>query len=188
MGPPAAYGLRSAPSLECRRGLAFGAQKARARRFAASYLKTTIQRLPSRIARFGKKQSKPSAVKRSGHPAMKKGAHPFGRAPGTPNKVSRAFKDALIWAAENSKDSKDGTLESYLLDLADNHKGLFVPMLGRLLPLQINARTQQTNKIVYSTVEEVRSALIARGLSPERADLLLLGKVPQPVEVLGDVE
>jgi hypothetical protein len=53
---------------------------------------------------------------------------------------------------EHSKDSKDGTLESYVLDLADNHKALFVPLLGRLLPLQINARTQQTTKIVYKTV------------------------------------
>ena len=77
-----------------------------------------------------------------------------------------------------------------MLDLADNHKALFVPLLGRLLPLQINARTQQTTKIVYKTVAEVRAALIARGLSAERVDLLLLGKVPEPkpVEVLGDVE
>jgi hypothetical protein len=59
-----------------------------------------------------------------------------------------------------------------------------VPLLGRLLPLQINARTQQTTKVVYSTVEEVRAALIARGLSAERADMLLLGKVPQPVQVI----
>jgi hypothetical protein len=79
-------------------------------------------------------------------------------------------------------------LKSYVLDLADNHKALFVPLLGRLLPLQINARTQQTTKVVYSTVEEVRAALIARGLAAERVDLLLLGKVPQPVEVLGDAK
>ena len=117
---------------------------------------------------------------------MKKGERPFGRQAGTPNKVSRAFKDALIYAAEHSADSGDGTLEGYLLDLADNHKALFVPLLGRLLPLQINARTQQATKVVYRTVEEVRAALIARGLAAE--DLLLLGKVPQPVEVLGDAK
>jgi hypothetical protein len=110
------------------------------------------------------------------------------RSAGTPNKLSRAFKDALIFAAEHSKHSKDGTLEGYLLNIADNDKGLFVPLLGRLLPLQINARTQQTTKVVYSTVEEVRAALIARGLAPERADLLLISKVPEPVKVLGDVE
>jgi hypothetical protein len=107
-----------------------------------------------------------------------KGAHPTGRSAGTPNKVSRAFKDALIYAAEHSKHSKDHTLEGYLLTVADDHVDLFVPLLGRLLPLQINARTQQTTKV------------IARGLAPERADMLLLGKVPEPkpVEVLGDVE
>jgi hypothetical protein len=84
----------------------------------------------------------------------------------------------------------DHTLEGYLLMVANDHVDLFVPLLGRLLPLQINARTQQTTKVVYSTVAEVRAALIARGLAPERADLLLLGKVPEPkpVEVLGDVE
>jgi hypothetical protein len=126
--------------------------------------------------------------KKRGNPAFVKGAHPTGRSAGTPNRISRAFKDALIFAAEHSKHSKDGTLEGYLLNIADNDKALFVPLLGRLLPLQINARTQQTTKIVYSTVEEVRAALIARGLAPERADLLLIGKVPEPVKVLGDVE
>jgi len=126
--------------------------------------------------------------KKRGNPAFVKGAHPTGRSAGTPNKVSRAFKDAIIYAAEHSKHSKDGTLEGYLLNIADNDKALFVPLLGRLLPLQINARTQQTTKVVYRTVEEVRAALIARGLAAERVDLLLLGKVPQPVEVLGDVE
>jgi hypothetical protein len=126
--------------------------------------------------------------KKRGNPAFVKGAHPTGRSAGTPNKVSRAFKDALIYAAEHSKHSKDHTLEGYLLDIANNNKELFVPLLGRLLPLQINARTQQVTKVVYSTVAEVRAALIARGLASERVDLLLLGKVPQPVEVLGDVE
>ena len=126
--------------------------------------------------------------KKRGNPAFVKGAHPTGRSAGTPNKLSRAFKDALIFAAEHSKHSEDGTLEGYLLHVADKHVELFVPLLGRLLPLQINARTQQTNKIVYSTVAEVRAALIAKGLAPERADLLLLGKVPTPVQILGDVE
>jgi hypothetical protein len=119
------------------------------------------------------------------------GTRPVGRAKGTPNKISRGMKDAIVFAAEHSKHSKDGTLEGYLLKVADERMDLFVPLLGRLLPLQINAKTQPTTKIVYSTVEEVRQALIDRGLAPERCDLLLLGKVPQPlqpVEVLGDVE
>jgi hypothetical protein len=73
-------------------------------------------------------------------------------------------------------------------EFADDHPELFAPFLGRLLPLQINAKTERSVKVTYSTVEEVRAALIARGLAPERADLLLIGKVPEPVEVLGDVE
>jgi hypothetical protein len=75
-----------------------------------------------------------------------------------------------------------------MLTVANERMDLFVPLLGRLLPLQINDKTERTTKITYSTVEEVRAALIARGLAPERADLLLIGKVPEPVEVLGDVE
>ena len=116
---------------------------------------------------------------------VQKGTHPIGRVAGTPNKISRQLKDAILFAAEH--ESEDGTVEGYLCEIARNNKDLFVPLLGRLLPLQINARTQQTTKIVYSTVSEVRAALIARGLAPERADLLLLGKVPEPVEVLSDV-
>jgi hypothetical protein len=141
-----------------------------------------------------------AAVKKKakrGNPNLKKGVRPLNkdgkplqRPPGSANVISRALKDAIIWATEHSKDSKDGTLESYVLDLADNHKALFVPLLGRLLPLQINARTMQTTKIVYKTVAEVRAALIAKGMSAEKCDLLLLGKIPEPVpvEVLGDVK
>ena len=116
------------------------------------------------------------------------GTRPVGRALGTPNKTTRALKDAIIYAAENSVHSEDKTLESYLLFLANNKVELFVPLLGRLLPLQINAKTERSVKVTYSSVEEVRAALIARGLAPERADLLLIGKVPESVEVLGDVE
>src|ERR1035437_1203762 len=100
-----------------------------------------------------------------------------GRALGTPNKTTRALKDAIIYAAENSVHSEDKTLESYLLFLANDKVELFVPLLGRLLPLQINAKTERRVKVTYSSVEEVRAALIARGLAPERADLLLIGKV-----------
>jgi hypothetical protein len=56
------------------------------------------------------------------------------------------MKEALIYAAEKSKHSKDHTPEGYLLMVANDHIDLFVPLLGRLLPLQINARTQQTTK------------------------------------------
>jgi hypothetical protein len=98
------------------------------------------------------------------------------------------MKEAIILAAEQSKHSKTGDLVGYLLFLADDHPELFAPFLGRLLPLQVNAKTERSVKVTYRTVEEVRAALIARGLAPERADLLLIGKVPEPVEVLGDVE
>jgi hypothetical protein len=59
-------------------------------------------------------------------------------------------------------------------------------LLGRLLPLQVNARTQAHVRIQYSTVEQMREALIAKGLAPERADLLLFGAVPQPITINND--
>jgi hypothetical protein len=54
-----------------------------------------------------------------GNPNFKKGKRPIGkdgkplqRPPGSPNVISRALKDAIIWATEHSKDSKDGTRSS----------------------------------------------------------------------------
>ena len=79
-------------------------------------------------------------------------------------------------------------MEGYVLFLANEKVEVFAQLLGRLLPLQINAKTERSVKVTYRSVEEVRAALIARGLAPERADLLLIGKVPEPVKVLGDVE
>jgi len=90
-------------------------------------------------------------------PINKNGMPHVGRAKGIPNKISRT--DAIIYAAEHSKHSKDSTLESYLVNIADNNKDLFTPLLGRLLPLQINGRTQVTNKIVYTTVAEVSTTV-----------------------------
>jgi hypothetical protein len=51
---------------------------------------------------------------------IKKGTHPVGRAKGTPNVISRALKDALIYAAEHSMHSNDGSLEGYMLTVADD--------------------------------------------------------------------
>jgi hypothetical protein len=63
----------------------------------------------------GKPRGNPKKLK-----PIKKGTHPVGRKPGTPNVVSRALKDALIYAAEHSKHSDDGSLEGYMLTVADD--------------------------------------------------------------------
>jgi hypothetical protein len=125
--------------------------------------------------------------KRGGKP-FKKGEPHVGRKAGVPNKLSRQLKDAIIFGMEHSIHSKDGTVESYMTTVADKRMDLMVPLAGKLLPLLINARTAITNKIVYQSVEEVKLALIAKGMPAEKVDLLLPTKAPTPVPVLDDQE
>src|SRR5690348_2784437 len=73
---------------------------------------------------------------------FKKGDGRGGRPKGAPNKTTRALKEAIILAAEKSKHSKGGDLEGYLRYLADEKPELFVPLLGRLLPLQVRAKEE----------------------------------------------
>src|SRR5258706_4722677 len=73
---------------------------------------------------------------------FKKGDGRGGRPKGAPNKTTRALKEAIILAAEKSKHSKAHDLEGYLLYLADEKPELFVPLLGKLLPLQVRAKNE----------------------------------------------
>jgi hypothetical protein len=70
-----------------------------------------------------------------------------GRPRGAPNKTTRALKEAIILAAEKSKHSKAHDLEGYLLYLADEKPELFVPLLGRLLPLQVRAKNEDVGPV-----------------------------------------
>jgi len=71
---------------------------------------------------------------------MRKGERRVGRAKGTPNKMTREIKEALINAAEMSKHSSSKTLEGYALYLADNKPEVFASLLGRLIPVQANVK------------------------------------------------
>ena len=71
---------------------------------------------------------------------MRKGERRVGRAKGTPNKITREIKEALINAAEMSKHSASKTLEGYALYLADNKPEVFASLLGRLIPVQANVK------------------------------------------------
>lgn len=73
---------------------------------------------------------------------FKKGDGRGGRPKGAPNKTTRALKEAIILAAEKSKHSKAHDLEGYLVYLADEKPELFVPLLGKLLPLQVRAKSE----------------------------------------------
>jgi hypothetical protein len=120
---------------------------------------------------------------------FKKGDGRSGRPLGVPNKISRTLRDALIYVAEHSKWSKDGTLESYCTTLADKFPKAYGPLLARLLPLTIDARHQIVEKVVYRTVEEIKASMVARGLPQKTVDLLASvvtnGWTPTPIN---DVE
>ena len=78
---------------------------------------------------------------------FKKGDGRGGRPKGARNKTTRALKEAIILAAEKSKHSKAHDLEGYLLYLADEKPELFVPLLGRLLPLQVRAKNEDVGPV-----------------------------------------
>jgi hypothetical protein len=114
--------------------------------------------------------------------------HPnAGRPKGSKNVMTRLLKDAILLAAEQSKHSKDGSLAGYLTYLADNNKELFVRLLAKL-PLQekeldktAKQRGRPVERVVYRTVEEVRAALIARGLPVHKVDMLLDTQSPNVI-------
>ena len=106
--------------------------------------------------------------KASGLRPNRRGERRGGRKAGTPNKVTGSLKEAILLAAEAvgaDGKGKDGLL-GYLTSLARRHPAIFVPLLGRVLPLQIDQKTEQKPVVRYETVEERRAAMIAKGWHP----------------------
>jgi len=118
--------------------------------------------------------------KPSGLRPNRRGERRGGRKAGTPNKVTRSLKEGILLAAEAvgaDGKGKDGLL-GYLTSLARRHPTIFVPLLGRVLPLQIDQKTEQKPVVRYETVEERRAAMIAAGWSP--ATLAALEEAMEP--------
>ena len=67
----------------------------------------------------------------------------------------------------------DGGRKGYLRWLAVYHPAQFAPMLARILPLQINARSEKLVEVTYRTAEEVTQELKEAGFTDEKIDLLL---------------
>jgi hypothetical protein len=95
-----------------------------------------------------------------------------------------AQKLAMVWAAEHS-DHSDGTLQGFYLYLANNFPKDHGRNLNRLLPLQVDARHEIRQKVVYRSAEEIKAAMVERGMSQQRVDAIeraLQSEVPQPID------
>jgi hypothetical protein len=60
---------------------------------------------------------------------------------------------------------KDG-IKGYLKWAAIHRANAFIPQLGRVMPLQVNVRSEEKPVVHYETVEERRKAMIDAGWSP----------------------
>ena len=117
---------------------------------------------------------------------FQKGDKRAGRKPGQPNLMTRDIKTLLREAAANTgfmekvpvldpsgkltgqyeyRWGKDGEL-GYLEWLARNHPGYFASLYGRLVPLDVNQKSETKTVVRYETVEERRAAMIAKGWHP----------------------
>jgi hypothetical protein len=110
---------------------------------------------------------------------IKKGEHRIGRAKGQPNVLTRIVKEAILAAAEdvgNRLDEEAGKdpngLVSYLEWAAMKQPAAYLALLGRVMPMQVEA-TNKDADVPYKTVEELQQALRDRGLPVERIYPLL---------------
>ncbi|WP_423066157.1 hypothetical protein [Devosia sp. CN2-171] len=90
-----------------------------------------------------------------------------GRPAGSVNKVTGALKEAILLAAQSvgeDGEGKDG-LEGYLRDIARNEKRSFVALLGRVLPMQVEASVERSK-----VTKEQRDAALAAAMRAYEAD------------------
>ena len=65
----------------------------------------------------------------------------------------------------------------YLKWLAEKHPQQFAPLYGRLVPLEMNLKTDQPKKrVVYPSLDETRAALRARGIDPDIIQAAMMPK------------
>jgi hypothetical protein len=108
---------------------------------------------------------------------FKKGAPRYpgsGRKPGQRNKHTSLLKECILMAATiegmNGK-GKEG-LTGFLRRIAKEDLRAFAMLLGRVLPLQIDHRTNMRVEVTYKTIEEVRRELEERGITFEAVQRL----------------
>ena len=83
-----------------------------------------------------------------------------GRTAGTPNKVTKALREAVVEAAEKVGEDgkgKDGAV-GYLVMLAKSEPKAFASLLGRAMPLQVEGPGEGGAHVFQKIVVEVVKA------------------------------
>jgi hypothetical protein len=111
--------------------------------------------------------------------------HPgSGRKAGTPNRISMTQKLAMLWAAEHSDHSSDHTLQGFYLHIANAFPQDHARNLNRILPLQVDARHEIRQKVVYKTSAEVIAGMLERGMPQKVIDKIIRAITSEkPVEI-----
>jgi hypothetical protein len=97
---------------------------------------------------------------------------------GVPNKYGRVLKEALLLAAEWDGEDLNGKngVTGYCYRLAVLEPKAFAQLLGKVLPLQVNAKVDVAElREPYETIEQAEQAMYELGLQPTRIyDSLLI--------------
>ena len=120
-------------------------------------------------------QEQEQKPKRGHLPTAFKPGNP-GRAKGSENKIPKLLKDLIMQAGElegSDGEGKDGML-GLLRRLAKEDLRTYAMLLARIIPLQVEARTDMRVDVVYRSVEEVRAELEERGISMEAVQRLMI--------------
>jgi hypothetical protein len=119
-----------------------------------------------------------------------------GRQLGTPTQTPSIVKDALLMAAEiagNILAARKSTkkrpnqvahlngMVAYLTQQAIDCPRSFMPVLGRVMPLQIYLRQEKPGAIKYKTFAEVTAALKARGYTDKSIAAIIEAKTGRPM-------
>jgi|SRR5688572_20262733 len=131
------------------------------------------QRQARRVERQPRKIDQYPAEKRRGVNGnlvkLEKGERLGGREKGTPNRITRTVKDWLLAATEASGHDgkgKDGAI-GYLVWLSRNEPVAYAALLGRVIPMQIQASLSgnvEHSGTVKLTADQLAERLKARGL------------------------
>lgn len=88
------------------------------------------------------------SVKKTGENLIGKGKAGPGRPKGVPNKTTTLLKDAILAAAAKAG-GKEG-LEGYLAHQATENPQSFLPLLGKVLPMQVTGEDGGPLQIVIN--------------------------------------